>query len=248
MSRQRAISNTWHRSIDNIVIWFYVNGKLILLLNAFALTNFTCYNTRLIDRAKSGCTPYHLCIPSIGSMFWFSFLYCPFLNLIVDSIKRQVEMKWIKKLTCCKSAKKKILLDIHYNSLSKENRPNAVRCAVLYRTSLNLIRLVALICVRISDFVGQLKHEILIKIKKAIIDFNEATSTITSTGTITITITKLRTKGLEKKKAMMNTSQTTPAEDIHEFHMTNPNKSPSFLSFVYKCSEKNQRANQQRLI
>lgn len=33
------------------------------------------------------------------------------------------------------------------------------------------------LCVRISDFVGQLKHEILIKIKrdeqKAIIDFNE---------------------------------------------------------------------------
>lgn len=136
MSRQRAISNTWHRSIDNIVIWFYVNGKLILLLNAFALTNFTCYNTRLIDRAKSGCTPYHLCtIDWINVLV--SFLYCPFLNLIVDSIKRQVEMKWIKKTDVLQKRQKNVIRQTLISSLLKENRPNVVRCAVLYRTSLN---------------------------------------------------------------------------------------------------------------
>lgn len=71
-----------------------------------------------------------------------------------------------------------------------------------------LIRLVALICAQISDFVGQLKHEILIKIKKAIIDFNEATSIITSTGTITIT--KPRTKGLEKRKQWWTRAKRLP--------------------------------------
>lgn len=95
------------------------------------------------------------------------------------------------------------------------------------------------LCVWISDFVGQLKHEILIKIKrdekKAIIDFNEMKWSSNSHSISTKLNKEPKPEPEKKESNAMNTRQTTPAEDMKTnlVWQTQINHQRSFSSFHF---------------